>query len=132
MTTSNNNKNLTELWEKGELEVDQYYYVKYADGSVEIQLYVGGFLMRTDNRVVEVLALVPSFEDWQELRDVLNTHKDYCCCQKNEVLLLENKQLKELLWSCQAYFNNQLNDNWAKSIVMDIETAIGGDKDECK
>lgn len=132
MTTSNNEKNLTELWEKGELEVDQYYYVKYADGSVEIQLYVGGFLMRTDNRVVEVLALVPTFEDWQELRDVLNTHKDYCCCQKNEVLLLENQQLKELLWSCQAYFNNQLNDNWAKSIVMDIETAIGGDKDECK
>lgn len=132
MTTSNNNKNLTELWEKGELEVDQYYYVKYADGSVEIQLYVGGFLMRTDNRVVEVLALVPTFEDWQELRDVLNTHKDYCCCQKNEVLLLENQRLKELLWSCQAYFNNQLNDNWAKSIIMDIETAIGGDKDECK
>lgn len=40
----------------------------------------------------------------------------------------ENRQLKDLLWSCQAYFNNQLNDNWAKSIVMDISNTIGENK----
>lgn len=100
MTTSNNNTNLTELWEKGKLEVDQYYYVKYADGSVEIQLYVGGFLMRTDNRVVEVLAPVPTFDEMK-----LVALKIDCVCETIAELAVEKEQLKELLLRCKRNFD---------------------------
>lgn len=96
MTTSNNNINLTELWEKGELEVDKYYYVKYADGSVEIQLYVGGFLMRTDNRVVEVLSPVPTFDEMK-----LVALKIDCICETIAELAVEKEQLIKLLTECK-------------------------------
>lgn len=97
MTTSNNNTNLTELWEKGELEVDKYYYVKYADGSVEIQLYVGGFLMRTDNRVVEVLSPVPTFDEMK-----LVALKIDCICETIAELAVEKEQLIKLLRECES------------------------------
>ena len=85
-----NSQDLTEQWEKGELEIDRYYYVKYADGSVEIQLYVGGFLMRTDNKVIEVLAPVPSYEEYSRL-------EWYAGCGPDRIVELnkENRQLRK-------------------------------------
>lgn len=62
---SKTHKSLTEQWEKGELEVDRDYYLKFADGSIDIQKYIGGFLMRADNEVVEVLAEVPDYLIWK-------------------------------------------------------------------
>lgn len=40
---------------------------------------------------------LPRLEEWQALKAQLSEHKEYCCCQKNEVLLLENARLKGLL-----------------------------------
>lgn len=84
---------LTEQWKKGELEVDQYYYVKYADGSVEIQLYVGGFLMRTDNKVVEVLAPVPTYDEWQKMKE----QRDACAWALDKIgdVLVQHNLVKK-------------------------------------
>lgn len=38
---------------------------------------------------------LPRLEELKELKTQLSEHKDYCCCQKNEALLLENARLKE-------------------------------------
>ena len=74
--------------------------------------------MKKGIKGIEVLAPIPSYEEWKQLRKFLEEFNALDVAK-------ENQQLKELLWSCQAYFNNQLNDNWAKSIVMDIDNAIG-------
>lgn len=36
-----------------------------------------------------------------KLKEQLAEHKENCCCAKNEVLILENANLKELLKECQ-------------------------------
>ena len=90
MTTNN----LTELWKKGELE-QGYYYTKYTPKvgkpfvEIELRNYLIDLAKVRDTETVEVLAPVPSYEDWQQLKDVLNTHKEYCCCSNNEVLRLK-------------------------------------------
>lgn len=45
---------------------------------------------------------LPRLEEWQVLKAQLAEHKEYCCCQKNEALLLENARLKGLLKECKA------------------------------
>ena len=59
---------LTEQWKKGELSLDKSYYLRLQDGSEEIQMYVGGFLCNENNPVDEVLAQVPSYEEYLALQ----------------------------------------------------------------
>ena len=73
---------LTEQYRKGELELDKNYYIELEDGTIEIQMFVGGFLCRKDNEVKEVLNKVPSYDEWQ-------------------AKLEENTKLKELLKECR-------------------------------
>ena len=56
---------LTEQWQKGELELDHNYYIKLKYGRIEVQMFIGCFLMEQGNEVVEVLAEVPTFEEYQ-------------------------------------------------------------------
>ena len=110
---------LTEQWKKGELEVDQYYYVKYADGSVEIQLYVGGFLMRTDNKVVEVLAPVPSYEEWKQLHKFLEEFNALEVAKENQQLKGYNEYLRNIIKECEPYIENVC-------IALDMEKFANG------
>lgn len=133
-------QDLTEQWEKGELEVDQYYYVKYADGSVEIQLYVGGFLMRTDNKVVEVLVPVPSYEEWKTVFNCANKYEvEYIeCANDYENVKKENQQLKELLKECREWIEfldvkmkaekSPKNSMCFEVMLLKIDNAIGEKK----
>lgn len=60
-------KSLTEQWEDGTLE-HNYYYLKLDNGDIEIQdNFIGGFLMSEQNRIIEVLAPVLSYEEYKEL-----------------------------------------------------------------
>lgn len=45
-----------------------------------------------------------------ELKKQLSEHKEYCCCQKNEVLILENKKLKDILKECQIILQETQKD----------------------
>ena len=38
----------------------------------------------------------------KDLKEQLAEHKEYCCCHKNEILLLENARLKELMKECKT------------------------------
>ena len=94
MTKSQNTKNeqLTEQWKKGELP-EGFYFV--SDGAeVTIDYYLCDYWERHfDKSVQHVLAPVPSYEEWQA---------SYNCMLENEVLRLENAQLKELLKECKT------------------------------
>lgn len=84
---------LTEQWEKGELP-NGYYWIRLSWGGMIIMAYYTGFdgLFELDDyyydsdKISEVLALVPSYDEWQ-------------------AKLEENAQLKELLKECIPYFN---------------------------
>ena len=109
MTKSQNTKNeqqkdlcitseqLTEQWKKGELEefYGKPFYIKKQSGVVKVD-YLGKYGFVNNYDVQQVLAPVPSYDEWKE---------SYNCMLENEVLRLKNAQLKELLKECRPYFN---------------------------
>ena len=91
---------------KGDLPHDIYYVICSKNDTVEI---VRNWVQTTsclkptisyefpsDLEVKQVLAPVPSYEEWQA---------SYNCMLENEVLRLKNAHLKELLKECIPYFN---------------------------
>lgn len=90
---------LTERWKAGELE-DGFYYLM-VNGNFEISECINNNIITiTGYDDVKVLVPVPSFKELQSFKAQLAEHKEYCCCAKNEVLVLENARLKELLKEC--------------------------------
>jgi regulator of replication initiation timing len=87
---------LTEQYQKGELELDKNYYIELEDGTIEIQMFVGGFLCRKDNEVKEVLNKVPSYDELQNINKSVND-----LMASNIKLVDENKQLQERLKKTQ-------------------------------
>lgn len=95
---------LTEQWKKGELP-SGWYYTKLWKGCNVIDKFIGNqFLRYNDSDIVEVLAPVPSYEEWQRLKEFA----DYSLYNRNELtrqinfwmdkytqLEKENQQLKE-------------------------------------
>ncbi len=78
-------KTLTEKWKEKKLPRD-YYYVKYQKGYIEMaDNLMGGFLMSVDNPIVEILAPVPTYEEYLE--------SEAHCAAYSEA----NKNLKEKL-----------------------------------
>lgn len=143
MSNSQNKKNeqqnnlcttLTEQWKKGELE-QGYYYTKYnpkvGEPFVEIELrnYLLDLAKVRDADTVEVLAPVPSYKEWQELkefadyslhnRDELTRQINFWMDKHTQIekenaqlikfleefnaldVAKENQQLKELLLKCK-------------------------------
>lgn len=47
------------------LELDEDYYLKLKNGKIEKQKFIGGFVLRNDDEIAEVLGKVPSYEEWQ-------------------------------------------------------------------
>lgn len=99
--------NLTEQWVKQTLPLG-WYYIKLQDGSIEIQQYIGGFLFDVNNVVMEILAEVPSYEQWQaklEENTKLKTENKWYSEQLNEAVK-QNDKLKELLKECSELMDN--------------------------
>jgi hypothetical protein len=93
MTTNN----LTELWKKGELK-DGWYYLK--DNGIFIDYYNGwNFNDTCACEIKELLAPVPSFEQWQQMK---------AFCEEFNALNVaqENQRLKSLLKDSREYAVN--------------------------
>ena len=136
MTKSQNTKNeqqkdlcitseqLTEQWKKGELP-NGYYWIRLSWGGMVIMAYHTAFdgLFELDDHyydsdeISEVLAPVPTFEEWQasekynkhlEEKIKIYERKDKQATETSiayNELLEENTKLKELLKECIPYFN---------------------------
>lgn len=97
---------LTEQWKKGELPAGRYW-VKYRSGRIDDWDLLGGKTIETKPEIVEVLAPVPSYEEWQELKEASDglsnlmfkslMNRFIKADEEREKLAEENKQLKELL-----------------------------------
>ena len=100
---------LTEQWKKGKLESGFYYvYLKYLDMfDITTSSTLFGILERGNENCLEILAAVPSYEEWQA--------KDK-----------ENKHLKELLKECKRYIDFWVyTDIHGNFLYPQIDKAIG-------
>ena len=107
---------LTEKWKKGELKKNKYW-VKYKNGKIDTWELSEGITIESKPEIIEVLAPVPSYQEWQEtlraldaarkaikmedktINRLVNSGKQ--CNYKNAQLAEENQQLKELLLECR-------------------------------
>lgn len=80
---------LTEQWKKGKLKIDQYY-IKYRGIYISDKWYGNCWKNSWSEYVEEVLAPVPSYEEWQEEQKSLKVLAEAYCKEKEE-----NQQLKE-------------------------------------
>lgn len=122
---SHNEQDLTELWKKGKLEEGKEYWVRLTNewkNSIEQVYFNGEDFERFDiDDIEEVLAPVPSYEEWQGLNKDIDTITELWKnerSQLNEKIQLigklsvqavdlknEIKQLKELLKECRDEMN---------------------------
>ena len=108
-------QDLTEQWKKGELERGWYYVKKLLRGRYVVDFYYGNDVDRWmdnyDEEIKEVLAPVPSYEEWKTVFNCANKYEvEYIeCANDYENVKKENQQLKELLKESAAY---------VKSVVM--------------
>lgn len=103
-----NSQHLTEQWRNGQLESFRWYYVKFKTGEIDIcwltewsndELGTGGqyFDGIEDSNILEVLAPVPSYEEWQKTFHYASKyeHESTCCAMDYENLKQENQQLRK-------------------------------------
>ena len=140
---------LTEQWKNGELQ-NNWYYIRTTNGieKWEYTKQAHGFGYEEDVWVVEVLAPVPSYEEWRRLQSSwvdemgkavdLQKALEWSNEQYNTkvpVLEIENQQLKELLKECRQSFMGvrvQIEEyeysmarKTAQIAIDDIDNAIG-------
>lgn len=92
MTTNN----LTEQWKNGELENGEYFALtNLGIEKIEFIKEHNGFGFDEIEWVLEVLAPVPSYEQWQSLNEIIDSMND-----TNKALAHRLNMLKELLKEC--------------------------------
>lgn len=109
---------LTADWKAGKLDWNKFYYIKLTSGEICIDYAHGAYFIKgkpqeitmdytTDNDVKQILAPVPTYDEYKAIQEELAEHRHYCCCMENEVMRLElakleeeNKQLRGLLKEC--------------------------------
>lgn len=103
------------------IQENKHYYIKDSNEEVYIDFFWGEGWFDTPNEdIKEVLAEVPSYEEWQA---------SYNCMAENEVLRLKNAKLKELLKECRrpVCWYVDIFKNKAKLLAKIIQ-ALGEDK----
>jgi len=94
--------NLTDKWKKGELP-DGWYYVKDKRDIIRIDYFADVWDYTDIDEVNEVLAEVPSYEQWKSSDKLILTLMDNIK-EKSDLLqraMEKNTELKELLKECR-------------------------------
>lgn len=113
--------NLTEQWKKGELPEGMYYF-KLPNGETMAgtDYCLATYLLTRDSNRCEVLAEVPSYEEWQKHRKTLLKTQE-----KNCDLEIINTKLKELLKECYSINEMVIHTfNWLETIVTPSQKHI--------
>lgn len=112
---------LTEQLKKGKLKKGKYYVKTQEDNICELMFddeghwYDFGWdCWLGDDYVKEVLAPVPSYEEWQEEQKSLKVLAEAYCKEKEE-----NQQLKKLLKRCRDFINYEVPDHCIDDVLLD-------------
>ena len=91
---------LTADWKAGKLPLG-YFYVKYKNREIGIQdNFIDNFLGQLINPIIQVIAPVPTYDEYKAMQAELAEHRHYCCCSENEVMRLKLAEMEELLKEC--------------------------------
>ena len=84
---------LTEQWKKGELKKNKYW-VKYKNGKIDTWELSEGITIESKPEIIEVLAPVPSFEEWQKMKE----QRDACAWALDKIgdVLVKHKLVKKI------------------------------------
>lgn len=117
---------LTEDWEAGKLPAG-WYYLKLENGEIELQNNcIGGFLMSCNNRVIQILAPVPTYDEYKAMQEQLNKEGTWYTEISYKKIKKENNQLRDLLRECKRhlYFQKKIN-NEVITLLTRINAALG-------
>jgi hypothetical protein len=98
-----NSQDLTEQWKKGELPEGRYWVkIKTWCEYITMLYYTSDIFLDGDvpvdnDKIIEVLAPVPSYEELQNMNKAVNE-----CMAANIKLVEQNAQFKELLKECKT------------------------------
>ena len=118
-------KTLTEQWREGKIKEGYYYTLLNTDSKmIEINYCWddGCFQDYCDNMIDEVLAPVPSYDEFVQQRDFVKDHLK---------VLIENMNLKRKLEIATKALNDILNDGddyWDKDKAQEALTKMEGVK----
>ena len=112
---------LTEKWKKGELPEGDYY-IKRRNGYLPYDNIDSRGVWRNsiDEDVVEVLAPVPSYEEWNQLHKFLEEFNALEVAKENEQLKGYNEYLRNIIKECEPYIENVC-------IALNMEKLANGD-----
>lgn len=117
--------NLTEQWKKGELP-SGWYYITTSFADEALKEYFDGDEFRTvfTCNVKEVLAQVPSYEEWQAKLEENTKLKKWCEAFNALEVVIENAQLKSLLKECVEVLNDAQRNCGYNDSILDICSPI--------
>lgn len=114
---------LTEQWKKGKLERGRYY-IKYRGNYMSDNWHGDCWEDSWSEYVEEVIAPVPSYEEWKQLHKFLEEFNALDVAK-------ENQQLKELLKECREFFEEENPKDFTvmsermDELLIKIDNAIG-------
>lgn len=117
---------LTKEWKAGKLPAG-WYYLKLENGEIELQNNcIGGFLMSCNNRVIQILAPVPTYDEYKAMQEQLNKEGTWYTEISYKKIKKENNQLRDLLRECKRhlYFQKKIN-NEVITLLTRINAALG-------
>lgn len=103
---------LTEQWKKGKIP-QAWYYVKDIHNKESLDRYfkeTDNFEYLEDWEVDEVLAPVPSYDEWKAAQEQINKEGVWYTEISHKKVLKENAQLKELLKECREEIGDEIDD----------------------
>lgn len=129
MAMSKTPEELTEEWKAGKLLAGDYY-IKFENGEIERQNNcIGGFLMSCNNRVVQILAPVPTYDEYKAMQSLaqngesaIDTNKRLC--KKIEELCSLLKDIALFFEECNPHDFTVVADNMDVYLTR-INAALG-------
>ena len=98
---------LTADWKEGLLEYGQYWVKNkvWEKPFIDRWLPNCSWQISCKDTIEQVLAPVPSYDEYKAMQDELAEHRENCCYSKNEVLRLKLAEMEELLRECIAHLS---------------------------
>lgn len=129
---------LTEDWKAGELEYGQYWVKNkvWEKPFIDRWLPNCSWKISCKDAIEQILAPVPTYDEYKAMQAELAEHRHYCCCSENEVMRLKLAEMEELLKECLPIVSAEIM-TWqirggeesykrGQNLLTRINTALGG------
>lgn len=96
-TTTKTPEELTEEWKAGKLEYGQYWVKNkvWEKPFIDRWLPNCSWELSCKDAIEQILAPVPTYDEYKAMQKELAEHRRYCCCSENEVMQLKLAEMEE-------------------------------------